>query len=263
LATFDLLDTETLVKLSASGLNTCKVSFSDDRRCLICKGFVLGYIDGIGGVWEQQSLTESSKHSSSGLIQSTAAIHVGQVSQASQNILSFGEMSSLLDDLVCTLVLDRGDAYLREPVPIPKFRDAFLTAARSQNQNSTAFNQFSHWLKSNQNLLIRGASLSDILSAAAHLYVPRDPERFMSRLKEVAKHLRRRLATTSEGSLGMVPEFARKGDVICVLLGCSVPVILRERKSNGFEFIGEAYIHGFMNGEILSRENEPKEFALW
>ena len=54
---------------------------------------------------------------------------------------------------------------------------------------------------------------------------------------------------------GLAPESARGGDVICVLLGCSVPVILRPCHSlrrDYFEFVGEAYVYGIMDGEALN-----------
>lgn len=46
------------------------------------------------------------------------------------------------------------------------------------------------------------------------------------------------------------------GDIICILFGCSVPCILKhhvvEGKSVYFEFIGEAYVYGRMDGEGIS-----------
>lgn len=51
------------------------------------------------------------------------------------------------------------------------------------------------------------------------------------------------------------------GDEIVVLFGCSVPVILREVKSEGesggerekrWQFIGEAFVEGFMDAEALA-----------
>ena len=53
-------------------------------------------------------------------------------------------------------------------------------------------------------------------------------------------------------SLGFVPRTAREGDFVCILLGCSVPVILRPSIiSSGFYFVGECYIHGLMEGEWM------------
>lgn len=52
---------------------------------------------------------------------------------------------------------------------------------------------------------------------------------------------------------GLAPDLAREKDIICILLGCSVPVILREHRKpkRHFELIGEAYIYGMMGGEAL------------
>lgn len=66
--------------------------------------------------------------------------------------------------------------------------------------------------------------------------------------------------------LGLAPESVKPRDIICVILGCSVPVILRERKlptGDYFELIGEAYISGMMDGEALSgrKMDDPKTFC--
>lgn len=68
---------------------------------------------------------------------------------------------------------------------------------------------------------------------------------------------------------GLAPREVRSGDLICILLGCSVPVILRQQ-ANGkqFEIIGEAYIYGMMNGDALGGrkqkqlKEECEEFEL-
>ncbi|KAK1750076.1 heterokaryon incompatibility protein-domain-containing protein [Echria macrotheca] len=57
---------------------------------------------------------------------------------------------------------------------------------------------------------------------------------------------------------GLVPQTARIGDKICILYGCSVPVLLRKQiHSSGnswhWELIGEAYVDGFMDGEAIRR----------
>lgn len=62
-------------------------------------------------------------------------------------------------------------------------------------------------------------------------------------------------ASGEEQLFGLAPEKAKVGDLVCVLLGCSVPVILRPsvRESEAqahYEFVGESYVHGKMNGII-------------
>jgi Heterokaryon incompatibility protein (HET) len=63
--------------------------------------------------------------------------------------------------------------------------------------------------------------------------------------------------------LGLAPSKAREGDLICILYGCSVPVVLRKVKrtipsaskaDHYHEFIGECYIHGMMDGEALRHQ---------
>jgi hypothetical protein len=60
----------------------------------------------------------------------------------------------------------------------------------------------------------------------------------------------RTFAVTSGGYPALVPERAQIGDDICVLLRGDVPFILRQRREN-WSLIGEAYVHGFMDGEAL------------
>jgi len=50
--------------------------------------------------------------------------------------------------------------------------------------------------------------------------------------------------------VGLAPNETAQGDIICVLLGCKCPVILRSVE-NHYILIGEAYIDGCMYGEAL------------
>jgi hypothetical protein len=55
-----------------------------------------------------------------------------------------------------------------------------------------------------------------------------------------------------ERLFGLVPGATRMGDEVCVLYGCSVPVVLREHKTQDdhyFEVIGESFVYGMMDGE--------------
>jgi hypothetical protein len=50
---------------------------------------------------------------------------------------------------------------------------------------------------------------------------------------------------------GIAPPKASTNDIICILFGCSVPVVLRKVSDNRYNFIGECYVHGMMDGESL------------
>lgn len=66
----------------------------------------------------------------------------------------------------------------------------------------------------------------------------------------------RRFAVTQNGYIGLIPSYADVGDEIWVLVGGQVLYVLRDKgrwdtRSWGriHEFLGESYLHGFMDGE--------------
>jgi hypothetical protein len=60
---------------------------------------------------------------------------------------------------------------------------------------------------------------------------------------------------TGKFMAGLVAQRAKSGDTLCILYGCSVPVVLRRlgTESDGYwQLIGEAYVQDFMDGEAIS-----------
>lgn len=80
----------------------------------------------------------------------------------------------------------------------------------------------------------------------------------------------RNLAITKDGQVCIVPQHARQDDVVCVLHGCSVPVVLRQcGESNSepacYSFVGECYVYGYMDGEAIVKEIQgemPRQSAI-
>jgi len=67
---------------------------------------------------------------------------------------------------------------------------------------------------------------------------------------------------------GLVPEDTQTGDELCILFGCTVPVVLRkvvglQLSQPLYELIGEAYIHGKMDGEALADPTLVDAFTEW
>ncbi|KAF3016483.1 hypothetical protein E8E14_009765 [Neopestalotiopsis sp. 37M] len=70
----------------------------------------------------------------------------------------------------------------------------------------------------------------------------------------------RRFMLTQRGLLGWAPdnifggheEQTRKGDLIAIIFGCSTPLIIRPTSWGQFRIVGEAYVHGLMQGEALT-----------
>lgn len=87
---------------------------------------------------------------------------------------------------------------------------------------------------------------------------------FLQRVQEVVWN--RQLIKTKRGYLGLAPEAAEKGDLVCILYGCSVPVVIREVEGGAHELVGECYVHGMMDGAALamqiSHEIPKKTFRL-
>lgn len=75
----------------------------------------------------------------------------------------------------------------------------------------------------------------------------------------------KRFAVSGSNKACLVPWATEVGDVICLLFGCSFPVILR-RKLDHYVLIGEVYVDGIMLGEELKRfqdeGSEPDTFLI-
>jgi hypothetical protein len=69
---------------------------------------------------------------------------------------------------------------------------------------------------------------------------------------------RRCLLVTESGELGLGPPSTQSGDVVAFIRNTRVPFILRNAQAGRYTLVGEAYIHGFMHGEIL--DGDPPEF---
>ncbi|KAI4276199.1 MAG: hypothetical protein LQ337_002666 [Flavoplaca oasis] len=60
----------------------------------------------------------------------------------------------------------------------------------------------------------------------------------------------RKFCITKKRYMGWCPFETEPGDRICILFGGQTPYIVRKQGA-GYRFLGEAYIHGVMNGEVL------------
>jgi hypothetical protein len=89
---------------------------------------------------------------------------------------------------------------------------------------------------------------------------------FLDHVQDVT-HNRKLFRARNDELFGLAPTAAAVGDAVCVLFGCSVPVILRKRLSEGapganpyYELIDECYVDGIMAGEtIMELEKEEME----
>lgn len=77
--------------------------------------------------------------------------------------------------------------------------------------------------------------------------------------------LKRRFIVSSNGSMGLVPIDAKVGDCVCIVFGCPLPLIMRP-VADQYIFIGESYVHGYMDGQAMKMyeegELEAKSFEI-
>ena len=86
--------------------------------------------------------------------------------------------------------------------------------------------------------------------------------------KALENGMKNRVAgVTNKGYFGALPKQAKQGDLVCVLFGCTVPVVLRKLDDiSSYMFVGECYLHGFMDGEAIAmqvkKELKEQDFIL-
>lgn len=269
----DRADTEDPCLYTAAGNTLPDCSISGFQ--LTCKGIILDCIDGLGATSVTPKGGDPDQHDSNmKLVPSQSDINrcVGR-STSSYDLAQRKEQSSrLLDKLIRSMVLDRQDRYLSIRAPLDRFREEFahLMASRDRNRNTSAYKLFYTWINDNEDLEIWGFKLKELSRSASLATVPPDfdlseqrEDGLPSRLNDTTgpREMRKRLVVTEQGFVGMAPSQAKRGDIVCVLHGCRVPVLLRSC-GDGYKFIGECYVDGFMNGEVFDRGLQSEDLVL-
>jgi hypothetical protein len=237
---------------SASGSKKPHVRF-DAPGSIVCEGIFLDFVDGLG-----DSIPDADVCALCPVVPSTSVINAPPVNQNDSRV---DDAYHLMMKICRCLVLDRKDVYLRHPSPIETYlKDFQLFCSTAMSRLSKVHPMFIDWFLRNKSLKVQGSDIESLSKRAAEsiptskvsLFDLSDEESFLARFRDTTKIMNRRLLISEKGMLGMAPIKAKKGDIICVLFGCSVPLLLRQRHSQEeYEFIGECYLDGYMNGEAL------------
>lgn len=227
---------------------------------LITRGIIVDVVDGIAGSQNAE------------LVQSSISSQLSEVTVASDCLTV--PVSEILHCVCRCLVLGRKDRYLRFAVPQDEFFHDFAWlcaqlvkgSASTVRSNVVVPEEFRHWLDWTRHLRIQGYSLENILdsskevtsigsSSPDHVLDEWMADTFLHRFFDTIVRMRLRLMVTRNGVIGLVPEKASKGDLVCILFGCSVPVLLRPCKDcdgeETFTFVGECFLDGYMEGQGL------------
>ncbi len=68
----------------------------------------------------------------------------------------------------------------------------------------------------------------------------------------------RKFIRTERGCIGTAPGKTEPGDKVAVVLGCPVPIILRQRGDGTYFMVGESFVDGMMFGEVVRDFNAGK-----
>jgi len=82
------------------------------------------------------------------------------------------------------------------------------------------------------------------------------PRAFTSAFRD-AMHDSKRIILTQNGYVGRAGDDVKEGDDLCVLLGCSLPFVLRPLAGH-YELVSESYVAEIMHGEAMTDLNEGK-----
>ena len=228
---------------------TCKV--------LSCYGFIVDKIDGLGAsAYNDAGKAETEEEKKQlGLVDTVSGINRRP---------DFGSAatSELMEIISRSIALDRDDRYLAEGMAPDRFKKDFETFCRTMLDNPDIVpTPFQEWFSLYKTLCIRGRTLGEHVATLPPTPVtcrdfgdPNGLKIFFERFSDTAIMMARRIILTEEGYLGMAACRAKRGDLICVLFGCSIPVLLREAGNNTYSFIGECYLDGFMNGQALEKD---------
>ncbi|KAG5662655.1 hypothetical protein KAF25_005073 [Fusarium avenaceum] len=244
------LEADPSVCYAASG-NTEAICKLEGSR-LLARGVVIDTVDGLA----------ASKHFD--LVQSSTWTS-GEMPD------SFFSPKDILTSVCRSVVLDRKDRYLRYSMPTGEFFRDFLQLIACLMTETHRDNpqELQEWYSWTRNLKIQGHSFESIVHQMLRSGIdtqnstPNQDEyyhdTFFGRFFDTVVRMSLRLMVTRGGHVGMVAEKAKKGDLVCMLYGCSVLVLLREDKDRGgFAFISECFLDGYMDGQGLMHDKDSE-----
>lgn len=258
-------------KYMASGHTSPVLEISADSKELTCMGVVIDQIEGLGG----------SKYDDAGRVETAdkeLPVEQGSTHFDSQNPQDTKTGTPIMATVSRCLALDREDRYLGKKMIPDQFENDLTSLYRTHvadktrepSKASTSRGLFSEWFERNKQLRIQGCTLEEHLHKNSKNVSVRTEEqvqdgsgkRLYRRLEDTVVTMARRLMVSERGHIGMAASRARRGDLICVLYGCSIPVLLRKVENGRYEFIGECYLDGFMDGEALSSDSADVQFRI-
>lgn len=238
----------------ATGDSKPQINIDPESRHCIIKGYIVDEIDGLGASQDPKAPD-------------------AELLQPSTSVSAYPTNAGILEAIWRTLVADQDfegtpDAW-RAPA---KFGILYLKEAQKAlydlETNQDALKDpstFQTWIQRNAVLIIGPQTVAEH-AKTAQLHESVDYSAlagFHRRLQSTVKN--RRFIVTKKGYVGVANDGIRRGDKMCLLHVGRMPVILRP-SGEDFMFLGEAYVHGMMEGELWPCADLPgveaREFNL-
>ncbi|KAE9365790.1 hypothetical protein N431DRAFT_562510 [Stipitochalara longipes BDJ] len=227
--------------VSADGDSLAITSFNHMFSTLSVRGFVIDTVDGL----TQVLCNKNSSHGDT-LQQSKSKLTADSPSEATKAI----------DEITQTLI-----AGSIPPMTAPnkdilrEIADRFVQdyrqfASDPKSQGCTTSAHYSDWFYYNQDFTVFGKSIKQWASEYNSPTISKISSDNFFDYRSSLHWYSRRLFTTGAGSVGLGGNMCRPGDIICILLGCSTPLVLRPTR-DAIQLIGEAYLHGIMDGQAM------------
>ncbi|KAF2653328.1 HET-domain-containing protein [Lophiostoma macrostomum CBS 122681] len=72
----------------------------------------------------------------------------------------------------------------------------------------------------------------------------------------------RKIFQTEQGLFGLGPSSLQTGDIVAVIYGARVPIILHPTEDRSWRVLGDSYVHGIMNGEIVRETDTERTYLM-
>jgi hypothetical protein len=225
---------------SAGGNTPFNIRFSDQDTVFSCQGIVLDSIDGMGVPFSTREANPGDR----------------PIARPSQIQKAYFSEAAIRDALWRTLVGNRSVAANTGSMPPDTWKDILNVLYEiDSHPKYSSFLGISEFYSRNREMSLYGKTLPywlDTRNCTGTTSPPLSGSEISKLLYLIMGNLMyRKLMTTARGYLGLVPWVAELGDMICVLPGCSTPLIIRPGTGGYFNLIGECYVHGMMEGEVM------------
>lgn len=220
------------------------------HHVLMARGIVFDTVKSLTSLWSDSSTSQSGPDFSSTKMRRSYAPPL----DASHRDLA-AAVQGLLDELLpselAAGVPDQADDLDEALYPVNQF-ERWTPKFASWVHTNSSFAQVSIHLQPPDTSQTQRVSLFDLLSFNRIATTPPDTN-YKGKDPTPLAVWNMRLMLSTCNTVAWVDGKTQVGDKIAILMGCTIPVILRSRQGGGYHVIGDSIIYEFMNGMQMQK----------